>query len=177
MDEDSYDTSKLEYIAYTDGSCDNMNQYHAGGAAYVIIKDGEVIRAKNKSLMNTSNNRAEMLAIVSATLYTPEGSRLDIFTDSQYAMNVLSGKWRAKANLDLYDQFQRYARNLKMIVFHWVRGHNGDMYNEMVDDMAWSAYKDIITRYGIEESPWARGGYQKKKKTKKKKNVEQRQTA
>lgn len=148
-----------EYVAYTDGSCDNINAPHAGGAAYVIMKDGEIIRAKNKGLLNTTNNRAEMLAIVSATLYTPENSRLDIYTDSQYAMNVFTGKWKPKTNVDLIEQFKNHSRALRMVVFHWVRGHNGDKYNEMVDDMAWSAYKDIITRNGIKEGKWSKGGY------------------
>lgn len=159
VDDMCHDNSEEEYVAYTDGSCDNINNPHAGGSAYVILKDGDIVRAKNKGLLNTTSNRAEMLAIVSATLYTPENSRLDIYTDSQYAMNIFSGKWAPKTNTDLVNQFKSHSRSLKMVVFHWVRGHNGNEYNEMVDDMARSAYKDIIDLHGIKEGKYARGGH------------------
>ncbi len=152
--EKKFEENKRVYVAYTDGSCDNINEPHAGGAAYVIMYGEHIIRAKNKGLLYTTNNRAEMLAIVSAVCYAPANCRLDIYTDSQYAMNIMTGKWGAKINEDLLMQFDYYAKKLRMVVLHWVKGHNGHKYNEMVDDMAWSAYKDIIDKHGIPENKW-----------------------
>ena len=150
VSEVNYSKEKTEYSAWTDGSCDNLSSMRPGGSAYVIYKGNEIVRAKNYGCLHTSNNRMEMLAIVSATTYTPEGSKLDIYTDSQYCINVFSGKWSAKVNLDLLEKFNQAASKLERVVFHWVKGHNGDMNNEMVDDMAYSAYIDQVNKYGLQ---------------------------
>lgn len=148
-----------EYVAYTDGSCDNLNRKRPGGAAYIIMRNNEIIRAKNKGFLGTSNNRTEMLAIISAVCYTPQGSRLDIYTDSQYSMDIFSGKCNPKKNKDLVEMFKKYAKPMKLIVFHWIKGHNGDKYNEMVDKMAYSAYKEIIAKHNIPEGKYVKGGF------------------
>ena len=158
VDDDKFNDDDIEYAAWTDGACDNLCNMRPGGSAYIIMKNGEIIRAKNKGLMNTSNNRAEMLAIVSAVLHTPEGARLDIYTDSQYSLFTFAGRYSPKANLDLIEQFNRYARSLGKIVFHWVRGHNGDENNEMVDDMAYSAYMEMVDMYGLKVGNYSKGG-------------------
>ncbi len=150
VSEVNYSKEKIEYSAWTDGSCDNLSSMKPGGSAYVIYKGNEIVRAKNYGCLHTSNNRMEMLAIVSATTYTPEGSKLDIYTDSQYCINVFSGKWSAKVNLDLLEKFNQAASKLERVVFHWVKGHNGDLNNEMVDDMAYSAYIDQVNKYGLQ---------------------------
>ena len=147
-----------EYAAWTDGACDNLSPLKPGGCAYVIFKDGEMFRAKNYGCLHTSNNRMEMLAIISAVTYTPEGSTLDVYTDSQYCINVFSGNWKAKTNFDLIDKFNKAARKLKRVVFHWVKGHSGNTYNEMVDDMAYSAYMEQVEKYGLTVGKYARGG-------------------
>lgn len=148
--ESAYNRKLMEYVAYTDGSCDNLNDLRPGGSAYIIIdKQGEIVRASNHGYVNTSNNRMELLAIVSAATFTPERSCLDIYTDSQYCINVLTGKWSATANTDLVEKFKLAAKNLKSVVFHWVKGHSGDPFNEMVDDMAYTAFSDQVDKYNL----------------------------
>lgn len=34
----------LKFEAYTDGSCDNLSPYGEGGSAYIILKDGIIIK-------------------------------------------------------------------------------------------------------------------------------------
>lgn len=137
----------LNYAAYTDGSCDNQNPYRPAGAGYVILKDGKVIKVKSKGFLHTTNNRMEMLAIISACNYLPEGSYVDIYSDSQYAIEAfVSG---GKANQDLLALFKRCISHLAGVQFHWVRGHNGDTYNEMADELANTAYKDICKEHNI----------------------------
>lgn len=77
-----------KYIAYTDGGCQNTSVYGEGGSAYLIIHNGEVIKTASKGFLNTTNNRMEMLAILSAVFSVPDGSDLVVFSDSQYAINV-----------------------------------------------------------------------------------------
>ena len=140
------------YVCYTDGSCDNLKAPHVGGASYVVIKDNVVVYTKNHGTIETTNNRMEMLAIISAAKYCPEDSIVDIYSDSQYAINVLSGTWKHKTNTDLYNLFLKCSSHLRSIRFFWVKGHNGDKYNELADELAYGAYCDKCKELGITPS-------------------------
>lgn len=74
------------YDCYTDGSCNNLSPNKEGGAAYLILLNGEEIVRKSKALIHTTNNRAEMLAIISAVKCCPIGADIIIHTDSKYAI-------------------------------------------------------------------------------------------
>lgn len=137
----------MHYIAYTDGSCDNLSIHKAGGAGYVILKDGEIIKMKNKGFLNTTNNRMEMLAIISVCNSLPEGAYVDIYTDSQYAIGAFIRG--GKMNQDLMELFCKSSYHLAGVRFHWVKGHSGNEYNEMADDLAFSAYREICEEYKI----------------------------
>ena len=76
----------LKYEAYTDGSCDNLSPYGEGGSAYIILKDGIIIKESKKGFVGTTNNRMEMLAIISAVKSVPKGATLTVYTDSQYCI-------------------------------------------------------------------------------------------
>ena len=80
-----------KYIAYTDGGCQNTSIYGEGGSAYLIIHNGEMIKTASKGFLRTTSNRMEMLAIISAVCSVPNGSDLLVYSDSQYAINTLSG--------------------------------------------------------------------------------------
>ena len=80
-----------KYIAYTDSSADNLETKKVG-AAYIIIQNGNIIHQSNKKFIDTTNNRMEMLAIISAVNFVPEHSELAVYSDSQYAINVFNGK-------------------------------------------------------------------------------------
>ena len=47
----------LKFEAYTDGSCDNLSPYGEGGSAYIILKDGIIIKESKKGFVGTTNNR------------------------------------------------------------------------------------------------------------------------
>ena len=134
------------YSAFTDGSSDNKNPLRPGGSAYIIFdsQDNEVKRA-SKGFKNTSNNRMEILAIISVVNSLPYGSSVTIHSDSQYSINVLSGRWQASMNLDQVALYRRLVaeKNIK-VTFEWVRGHNGDVYNELCDQMARGEYNKIL---------------------------------
>lgn len=150
--EETFPDNGLHYVAYTDGSCDNLSQTKAGGAAYIILKDGEILKMKNHGQLNTTNNRMELLAIISAVNACPNGAYVDIYTDSQYCILVLSKSYKPKKNPDLYESYKKCSAHLAGVRFHWVKGHNGDKYNEMVDNLAYGAYCDICEQYNIEKS-------------------------
>lgn len=134
------------YTAYTDGSADNKNPQRPGGAAYIILdNDGNVYRKNSKGFMGTSNNRMELLAIISVVNSLPCNSSVTIYTDSQYCMRAIGIKYPEK-NADQLALYHRIVNDKKLkVVFKWVKGHNGNKYNEECDKMARSEYSKMAT--------------------------------
>lgn len=150
--DEEFPDNGLHYVAYTDGSCDNLSKERAGGSAYIILKDGEIAKMKNHGQLNTSNNRMELLAIISAVNSCPDGAFIDIYTDSQYCILVLSKSYKPKKNPDLYELYKKCVAHVGGVRFHWVKGHDGNTYNELADQLAYGAYCDICDQYNIEKT-------------------------
>ena len=151
------------YSAFTDGSSDNKNPLRPGGSAYIIFdSQGNEVKRMSKGFMGVTNNKMELLAIVSVVNSLPPNSSVTIHSDSQYSINVLSGRWRASENLKVINLYRRLVaeKNIK-VTFEWVRGHNGDVYNELCDQMARGEYQKML---GKEEKV--------KKKSRRKKHEE-----
>ena len=86
-----------------------------------------------------SNNTAELSAIAEALLYAHEQSyhKIIIRSDSQWAINVITGKWRPKTHHNLINYIRtllKFPRG-KAKLF-WVKGHAGDRGNERADRLA-----------------------------------------
>ena len=133
------------YDCYTDGSCNNLAANKEGGAAYLILLNGKEILRRSKALIHTTNNRAEMLAIISAVKRCPIGADIVIHTDSKYAIFSFGHRKRISdsvKNSDLIHLYRKEAAQ-KKVTFEWVKGHNGDRYNEIVDSMANGEYNKM----------------------------------
>lgn len=90
---------------------------------------------------STTNNRMELQAIIQALKFA-QGNEYVIYTDSKWALKCATGEWQRKANLDLWKDYEISLRGRK-IHYVWVRGHNGDEYNEIVDDLARAEAKSV----------------------------------
>lgn len=133
------------YDCYTDGSCNNLSANKEGGAAYIILLNGKEILRRSKALIHTTNNRAEMLAIISAVKRCPIGADIVIHTDSKYAIFSFGHRKRISdsvKNSDLIHLYRKEAAQ-KKVNFECVKGHNGDRYNEIVDSMANGEYNKM----------------------------------
>lgn len=133
------------YDCYTDGSCNNLSANKEGGAAYLILLNGKEILRRSKALIHTTNNRAEMLAIISAVKRCPIGADIVIHTDSKYAIFSFGHRKRISdsvKNSDLIHLYRKEAEQ-KKVTFEWVKGHNGVRYNEIVDSMANGEYNKM----------------------------------
>ena len=126
-----------DYIIYTDGA---YSQIHDEGAfAYVMLDgNGNEIRRFVSKISHETNNRAELKAIITAIYHLPlNAKRVKVISDSQYALYTLSGEWSRKTNLELFDVFENVMRAHEglTIEWEWVRGHNGNKYNEICDQL------------------------------------------
>lgn len=146
----------LSFEAYTDGSCNNLSPFGEGGSAYIVLHDGIIIKECSKGFVGSTNNRLEMLAIISAVNFTPKGSDLTIYTDSQYCITSFTNCKKPQKNLDLIRLYHNCAAKLNSIKFIWVKGHNGNEYNEYVDNLAYSAYESMVEKYNLPKSSYKR---------------------
>jgi ribonuclease HI len=61
-----------------------------------------------------------------ARCHSDKTSRVELYTDSQYAIGVLTKNWKAKANRELILDIKQRLAEFTGITLHYVRGHNGD---------------------------------------------------
>lgn len=151
---ENYINSACEFSVYdcwTDGSCNNLSLKGEGGAAYIVLRDGVEVRRASKGLTNTTNNRAEMLAIISAVNWCPVGVTINVHTDSKYCIGSFMRKGTLKDELKNKDLIRLYRKVSagKQVIFDWVKGHNGNTYNEIVDQMANGEYRKVCKNVAI----------------------------
>ena len=138
----------MSYVVYTDGSC--LGNPGAGGWAAVVIsrETGEVAELAGGA-PHTTNNRMELIAAIAALRALKAGSEIELFTDSQYLRNAFEKGWlrnwkrrgwqtAAKTpvlNQDLWLELDDLMMRHE-VKFNWVRGHDGDHFNERCDRLA-----------------------------------------
>ena len=130
---------------WTDGSC--LGNPGPGGWAFVAT-DGVNTAERSGGERNTTNNRMELMAVISALTAARKHKAIEIHTDSQYVKNGMQSwmknwkknNWRTAdkkpvKNQDLWMKLDELATNIK-IHWVWVRGHNGEELNERCDELA-----------------------------------------
>lgn len=121
-----------EYVAHTDGACLGNPEGPGGWAA--VVEPHEPLWLLYGHLSSTSNNRAEALGVLAALDWVPAGSHLAIHSDSELTVRILQGRYKAKANPDIWAAIRTTIADKKLAVeAEWVRGHAGDPRNELAD--------------------------------------------
>ena len=124
------------YTIYTDGGYSQKR--NVGAFAYVMLDgNGNVVKRGAWKIEDETNNRAELKAIITAVYHLPEtNADVTVNSDSKYALNTLSGQWARNKNTDLFDAWVGVLQKKQpKITYNWVKGHNGDPYNEECDRM------------------------------------------
>lgn len=137
--------SKIPSI-YTDGSC-LENPGGASGWAFGVLENEEEWFMSGGEESST-NNRMELLAIIEALDFV-QGIEYNIYTDSNLTLKCAKKEWKRKSNLDLWSIFDKVS-NGKILNWNWVKAHNGNVYNEIVDKMAKNEAKNIKNKNLVE---------------------------
>jgi len=155
-----------EIRIYTDGGC--SGNPGPGGWAYVILsqthQESKIIAQNMGAEKNTTNNRMELTAVIEAlrALKKMEGLpekdkplKASVYTDSQYVQKGISewihtwkrNSWKTSdkkpvKNRELWLELDSLSTDFSLI-WEWVRGHDGNEYNEMCDRMTQEAIAGI----------------------------------
>ena len=138
-----------DIVIYTDGGC--SGNPGPGGWGAVILADGKERRLSGGE-HNTTNNRMELMAAISAlstVANTPDFNNrpVSVYADSQYVKNGITSwitnwkknGWRTAAkkpvlNQDLWQKLDALNSSLN-VSWNWVKGHAGIEYNEVCDQL------------------------------------------
>ncbi len=129
-------------VAYADGACSG-NPGPAGLG--IMIDEGETRRELSEYLGTGTNNIAELTAILRVAELYLDGAggtlpvAIEIRTDSQYSIGVLSKGWKAKANVELVAEVKKALKRLPGVRLLYVPGHAGVAGNERADALARAA--------------------------------------
>ena len=141
---------KKVYI-YTDGACSGNPGAGGWGA---VLKYREHIKELSGFEPETTNNRMELTAVISALEALKEPCEVVLTTDSKYVCDGIekgwARSWRANGwkkadkkpalNPDLWERLLDLLERHK-VSFVWVKGHAGHPENERCDQLAVAEYR------------------------------------
>jgi ribonuclease HI len=134
------DPAALE--VWTDGACSgNPGPMGIG----VVVIDGAWRDELSEYLGIGTNNIAELVAIergleTSLSRIATTARRVQVHTDSSYAIGLLGKGWKAKANQDLVERIRKKLTAFPAAIeFVKVAGHAGIPENERCDELARNA--------------------------------------
>ncbi|WP_040442003.1 RNase H family protein [Ktedonobacter racemifer] len=136
-------------VAFTDGACIKNPGGPAGWSAllWAAVDSNNGIMAEKAACLEcyghipkaptTTNNRAEISAVLAVLSIAPPTLPLKIYSDSEYTIKVAQGVFQMKANPDLWQIYRQLLSYRKQPpTFEWVRGHAGHAQNERADELA-----------------------------------------
>ena len=138
---------------YTDGACSGNPGPGGWGA---ILMYGEHKKELSGGEPSTTNNRMELIAVITALEVLKEACKVTLYTDSQYVANAINmgwlESWRQKGwkrkggevkNLDLWAKLVPLLEKHK-VTFEWVKGHSDNEFNNRCDELAVAESKKFL---------------------------------
>lgn len=143
-----------EVKIYTDGAC--SGNPGPGGWGAVLIYNGKE-KQLSGSEKETTNNRMELSAVITALKALKEPCNVTLTTDSKYVCDAINKGWleswqknnwkksnkKPVLNIDLWQELLPLLDTHK-VEFIWVKGHNGHKYNEICDKLAVAEYQKYL---------------------------------
>lgn len=139
----------FDQIIYTDGGC-HGNPGPGAWAYRLVDGNGTVVKADSGYEHATTNNRMELMAVISALRFasgTFPSVPFTVVTDSEYVRKGITEwieRWRRNGwrttgrkpvkNEDLWRTLDALAADMEL-QWAWVKGHAGNEHNEACDQM------------------------------------------
>lgn len=131
---------------YTDGACSG-NPGPGGWCA--ILEYNGIEKMLSGGEAQTTNNRMELTAVISALSALKEPCHVELYTDSKYVADAVMKRWvyawKAKGwvksdkkpalNVDLWEKLLPLLKTHE-VVWHWVKGHAENEKNNRCDKLA-----------------------------------------
>ncbi len=146
-----------EVTIFTDGACSGNPGPGGWGA---ILVSGPHRKELSGGEAETTNNRMELLAAITALETLKGPSKVDLWTDSNYVRDGITkwihgwkrNGWRTAdkkpvKNAELWQRLD-IARARHEIAWHWVKGHAGHIENERADELAREGMAPFKARRG-----------------------------
>ncbi|MBQ2782255.1 MAG: ribonuclease HI [Oscillospiraceae bacterium] len=131
---------------YTDGACSGNPGPGGWGA---ILEWNGVEKELSGGENPTTNNRMELLAVISALEKLNQSCIVELYSDSKYVIDALTKGWltswikngwrkadkKPVLNVDLWQRLLPLLEKHEMH-YHWVKGHAENEKNNRCDQMA-----------------------------------------
>ena len=140
-------------VIFTDGAC--SGNPGPGGWGAILTCDGHE-REICGGEADTTNNRMELMAAISALETLKRPCTVDLHTDSQYLRGGVMGwmdNWKKRGwltadkkpvkHIELWQRLDE-ARGRHEVAWHWVKGHAGHEMNERADELARRGMKPFL---------------------------------
>ena len=124
-------------IIYTDGAC--SGNPGPGGWGAILSYNG-VEKELSGGEKQTTNNRMELMGVISALQALKEPCIVELYSDSKYVIDALSKGWvksdkKPALNSDLWKTLLELTEKHELH-YHWVKGHAENVHNNRCDEMA-----------------------------------------
>ena len=145
----------MQVKLFTDGAArGNPDGPWGYGAVMEYVDSKGVLNTKELSqgYVKTTNNRMELMAVISGLEALNRPCIVEVYSDSKYVVDAFNQHWvdswlkkgwkRGKnepvKNVDLWKRLLA-AKSQHRVTFHWVKGHDGHPQNERCDELATTA--------------------------------------
>ncbi len=149
------DVFLMKVTIYTDGAARNNSEGPGGYGAVIIYTDKEGMEHKKElsaGFDKTTNNRMELMGAIAAFENLNRPCEVDFFSDSKYLTDAFNLKWiegwksngwkNSKKdpvkNRELWERLLE-AIDIHTVKWNWVKGHDGNEFNELCDKLATEA--------------------------------------
>ncbi len=131
---------------FTDGACSGNPGPGGWGA---VLRYGSIEKELSGGEAETTNNRMELTAVITALSALKEPCDVTVCSDSKYVIDAITKGWaeswrqrgwikadkKPALNADLWERLLALLKQHK-VQFIWIKGHAGHPENERCDQLA-----------------------------------------
>ncbi len=141
----------MAFEIYTDGSSLSRKahkDYQKGGFACVFLKNGDIVGTFDAGVYPSKTGMVELLGVLIALKTLDNDDEAIVFCDSQYAINIFNKGWAISwegrgwpdniKNIEIIKVLLKEYRKFPKgnVEFKWVKGHSGNEFNNLADELA-----------------------------------------